>query len=67
MKLTGVAKSSGGVELGDVITAIDGKPVKKVNDLFSLLETKKIGDVVQVEILRDGKKQTVEVTLAAVE
>ena len=44
----------GHIVLGDVITSLDGQPVKKANDLFSLLESKKVGDTVKLGLLRDG-------------
>ncbi len=53
----------GRVKLGDVITAIDGKKIESVNDLFLLLEQYKIGDVVIIAVLRDGKRRQVKVTL----
>ena len=56
----------GHIVLGDVITSLDGQPVKKANDLFSLLESKKVGDTVKLGLLRDGAETTVDVTLAAV-
>ncbi len=57
----------GRVVLGDVIVAIDGKPVKKTNDLFAILERHKVGDEVTVQVMRDGEKEEVKVTLGAVE
>jgi S1-C subfamily serine protease len=57
--------SFGRVRLGDVIVAIDGKKVASVNDLFLTLEEKKVGDVVTVTLLRDGKREPVKVTIEA--
>ena len=59
--------SEGQIVLGDVIVSVDGKPVKKTNDLFELLKTKKVGDTVKLGILRDGGEETVEVKLGTVE
>jgi S1-C subfamily serine protease len=53
------------VQLGDVITAFDGRPVRSANDVFDMLEQHQAGDTVQVTILRDGKQQTVAITLGA--
>ncbi len=40
---------------GDIITAIDGKPVTKIDDLIKYLERQsKVGDQVSLEIIRDG-------------
>lgn len=38
--------------LGDIITGIDGKPVKSYGDLLGVLDEKRPGDVVRVEVLR---------------
>ncbi len=51
---------------GDVIVAIDDQPVKEFDDLVTyLVGSTSVGDKVTLTILRDGKEQTVEVTLAA--
>jgi S1-C subfamily serine protease len=60
-------EASGRVRLGDVITAIDGKKVESSNELFLLLEKYKIGDSINVSLLRDGKAVQVKVTLEAVQ
>ena len=57
----------GRVHPGDVIVELDGKPVARTSDLFALLETHKPGDTVTLTVLRDGKRQDVPVTLAAIE
>ncbi len=54
----------GQVILGDVILAIDGKPIKKVNDLFEALNAHKVGDQIKVTVQRDGAKVDVEVQLS---
>lgn len=51
----------GDVTPGDVIQTVDGKPVKGVNELFSLLDQYRIGDQVKLRIWRDGR--VAEVTL----
>jgi len=60
-------ESSGRVRLGDVIVAIDGIKVESPNDLFLLLERYKVGDVVNVSLLRDGKIVQTKVALTAVQ
>ena len=60
-------EASGRVRLGDVITAIDGKKVVSSNELFLLLEKFKVGDSINVSLLRDGKAVQVKVTLEAVQ
>jgi S1-C subfamily serine protease len=58
--------ASGDVEVGDVIVAIDGKPVRNVDDLFQLLQSRQVGDRVRVTVLREGARQDVEVELQAI-
>jgi S1-C subfamily serine protease len=49
---------------GDIITALNGKPVEDFEKLTIYLETQtKVGDTVQVTIIRDGQEQTVPVIL----
>jgi S1-C subfamily serine protease len=56
----------GRIKLGDVIVAVDGKSVESTNDLFLMLEQHKVGDIVAVTVLRDGKTRQMKVTLEAV-
>ncbi len=42
----------GEVVLGDIITAIDGKPIRTHDDYFSALEAREPGDMISVETLR---------------
>jgi S1-C subfamily serine protease len=58
---------SGNVHLGDIIVAIDGKPITNYKDLVSALEHRQVGDTVTATIERDGQRQDVQVTLQAVE
>jgi protease Do-like 1, chloroplastic len=60
-------EGSGRVRLGDVITAVDSKKVESPNELFILLENYKVGDVVNLSLLRDGKNFQTKVTLEAVQ
>lgn len=57
----------GRVDLGDVITAVDGKPVAVLDELLSILDRHKVGDRVAVELLRDNRRHQVTVTLQAVD
>ena len=51
---------------GDVIIAIDGQAIKRMDDLIAYLnDNTKVGQKVSVTILRNGQQQNVDVTLAA--
>lgn len=69
----------GRVVLGDVIVAINNKPVKKQSDLFAALDTARVGQAVEVTLAPrsgerwgagggahngDGRTRTVKVVLA---
>jgi S1-C subfamily serine protease len=48
---------------GDVIVAVNGQPIVDVSDLPTAISTLNPGDVAQLDLIRDGQKQTVDVTL----
>jgi S1-C subfamily serine protease len=51
---------------GDVLTAIDNQPLTKIEDLIAyLVKNTTVDQTVTLSVLRDGKQQNIEVTLAA--
>jgi len=54
---------NGDVELGDIIVGIDNDKVGNSDDLFRVLDKHEVGQVVQVHILRNGKRMSVSVKL----
>src|SRR5262245_41993816 len=48
---------------GDVVIAVDGKPVLENNDLSKLVAQHKPGDTVTLSIIRGGQRTSVDVTL----
>jgi S1-C subfamily serine protease len=55
--------SAGHIQLGDVILAIDGKPIESGKDLNSVLQQHNVGDTITLTILRDRDRQDVAVSL----
>lgn len=51
--------------LGDIILSVDGQDVNNLDDIYQILETKKIGDEVTVKYRRDGKNLSAKVRLQA--
>jgi S1-C subfamily serine protease len=49
---------------GDVLTAIDGRPITNQLDLSLALNRKRPGDTVKVEFYRGGQKMEAQVTLS---
>ncbi len=62
--LEGLSKDRFGQwQLGDVVQAIDGEPVRSSADIFLALEKRKSGETVKVAYVRDGRKREVPVVL----
>ncbi|OUC06337.1 peptidase S1, partial [Litorilinea aerophila] len=50
---------------GDILVAVAGQPISRLEELEILLEEQfQVGDTVRVELLRDGERLTLDVTLA---
>jgi serine protease DegQ len=60
----GSASDEAGIEPGDVIVAVDGAPMRRVEDLLALLRTRSPGEVVTLTIDRNGERIEIEVELA---
>ena len=55
----------GRIAFGDVITAIDGKPVDSVARLVNRLDEHKVGDTIKLTVHREGKSTELTATLKA--
>jgi len=53
----------GEISLGDIIVGIDGQKVSNNDDLYRILDKRQLGDVVKVEVFRNGSRVTVPVRL----
>ena len=63
--LAGSPAASAGIELDDVVIAIDGETIDKPEQLGALVQASQAGDTLQFEVLRDGVPVVVPVVLAA--
>ena len=54
-------------KLGDIIVGIDGEAVEHLTDLNRILERYKIGDRVEIEYIRDGKRAKTELVLQSID
>ena len=59
---SGAAKA--GIQPGDIILSYNGQPLQQAADLPPLVGMTRPGSKVPVEILRNGKKQTLDVTIS---
>jgi len=61
--LVGAVISEEGITPGDIIVAINNQSVGSVNKLLSLLDEHRVGEIVNVKVLRNGTKQDIAITL----
>ena len=59
--------AAGAIEAGDVVLSFDGKPIREMRDLPRVVADSPVGSAVEVEIVRNGERQTVEITLGRLE
>jgi S1-C subfamily serine protease len=65
--LRGITRNQfGEYYIGDIIIGIDASPVKTYDDLFSVIDKYKIGDVVKVKYIRENKEKTATITLVQI-
>jgi S1-C subfamily serine protease len=53
--------SKAGLREGDVLLTLDGEPVAGIDDLYRLLSADRIGIPCELELLRDGRRVSIEV------
>jgi putative serine protease PepD len=64
--LRGVTQTEDGdLDLGDIIVAVNGEKVSNKDDLYRELNKHQVGDSVNVEVVRNGRRVTVPVRLTA--
>lgn len=54
-----------GIKPADLITNFDGKRVKTLDELKKIKDSKNEGDVVKVDVIRDSKKVSLDLTMSA--
>ena len=53
----------GGIMIGDILATLDGQPVEDTEDLLALLTDEKVGQEAQIQVVRGGELQTLQVTV----
>lgn len=61
--IKGKPAERGGMKNGDIIVAIEGKPVGNIYDYMFRLSKLKFGQTITVEVLRDGEKKVLLIQL----
>jgi S1-C subfamily serine protease len=65
--LKGISQSLAGIALGDVIVALNERPITNYDDLYNTLDGHKPGDRVMVTVMRDGKPVRIELNLVSLQ
>ena len=63
--LPGSPAEKAGLRGGDIVIALDGKPINAPEELIVSVRSKNVGDVVTVTYKRNGVEKTVSITLIA--
>ncbi len=53
-----------GIEVGDVVVAVDGRPVADAAALRNAIGLLRVGEKVELEVIRDGRRRTIEARIA---
>ncbi len=61
----GTGAEKAGLSPGDIIKSVDDKPVKNVNELVKEIQRKKVGQKVKLNLIREGKSMTLDVTTSS--
>jgi S1-C subfamily serine protease len=65
--IEGSPADDAGLKEGDIVTSLDGKKVGTPDELRDGIRDRKAGENVSLQVLRDGAKRTVKVTLGKAE
>jgi serine protease Do len=60
---SGGPADKGGIKVGDIITTIDGRPIKDGDDLVGEIASRRPGSTIRLGFLRDGKQSDATVTI----
>jgi len=53
-----------GLKSGDIVTEINGKPVKDTHELLMMIAGFRIGETIKIKIVRDGQEKVLPITIA---
>ena len=64
--VNGAPAATAGVEAGDLIVAIEGEEIFSMAQLSAEIKLYRPGDIVQIELIRDGERLATAVTLGGI-
>ena len=60
------AAEEAGLEVGDIVVAINGKPIKSASAMRNMVGLLRVGDEMDISVIRDGKKRTMRAVIGDV-
>lgn len=64
---SGSSAASAGLESGDVVIGFNGEPIENSMQLRQAVYSSRVGDQIEIEILRNGEQMTLPITMEAEE
>ena len=64
---TGSPADKAGIQVGDVIVAADGRPIRSARDMHNLVGLQRLGQSIELELFRDGRERELEVVIQPIE
>jgi serine protease Do len=61
----GSGAQKAGLRVGDVITHVDGKEMNEMEDLLAVIQKQKVGDTIELTVIRGEEETKLKVTLGA--
>jgi serine protease Do/serine protease DegQ len=60
------AAEEAGLQVGDIVVAINGEPVKSASAMRNMVGLLRVGDELNISVIRDGKKRTMRAVIGDV-
>ncbi len=60
------AAEEAGLEVGDIVVAINGKPIKSASAMRNMVGLLRVGDEMDISVIRDGEKRTMRAVIGDV-
>lgn len=60
-------ETEGDIQIGDILLAVEGKQLVDLNDFKTVIDSKNIGDIIKLTILRNNKEKLVNIKIKEIE
>jgi serine protease Do/serine protease DegQ len=64
---SGAPADKAGIQVGDVIVAANGKPIRSSRDMHNLIGLQRLGETIELELYRNGSEVTLPVLIQPIE